>query len=902
MPDARERGVNRATADRTGARRRRLVIGRWLVDPSADEISADGRVVKLEPQNMRLLLALAEQPGEVLTIQELLDLVWGDLVVTPNSVYQAVAQLRRQLGDAADEPAYIQTVHRKGYRLTAAVRQLVQSEPGATADGGAGTAGAGVGAGSAGDAFADAGAAVETPAHAAADRGGAAADGAATAADAAAHAPAGAATGADTAAADAAAAASDRGASARGAVRDLADATVDAGADAAAREAVSVASAAPAATSAGPPVRAVAVPGDGAASPSPSPALRRRFVIGGAVVAAGAAGLGLWVAQGPTQAPGAKPRLAVLPFDDPSPGRVELPMARGLALDVAGALGRRSDLVLVAAESVQALAEGVAPAEAAARLQARYLLLGELRRQARRIEVAVRLVEPPRAAPLWERGFAEPEEAAVRLPERIAREAAAALGLPVVAASAAASAATADRSPTEAYELYVLGRDAWRPKTTEAFIKAREYFQRGIDADPSFAPNHAGLGWTWIGQATTGAGLPLPRAVALATPAFEKALRLDPDLANALAGKAQLHALAGEFDSARGLLEHAIRVEPNLAQAHHTLGVVEFDSGHPQRAATHFERASALNPLSAAPLERMAIAQTLAGRMDAALDSARRAVAVEPRYPSGHWAIGIHGYATGDLVQAVSAYRQALEREPRRPYLWQQLGWLYADLGLPDAAADAFGRAVQQLPGVRWASVHAAVAWLARLGGPLRAERGSAPAALGLGTETVPEDGFAVDLMQFRLLAGLPADGPLLQRALDAAAARGETPVPGSWFVFQGLHRQLDLAAVRSALGQPVQGDLAAVESGLERLAAQGNRFHALHFHRARLAALRGRGTAALEALEAAAAAGARRRWWWQLDPVFAAVRTEAPLSARFAALVGRVDADLARQRQQLGY
>ena len=100
-----------------------LRVGRWRVDASADEIEADGRVVKLEPQNMRLLLTLAERPGQVVTTQELLDRVWRDLIVTPNSVYQAVAQLRKQLGDPADEPEYIQTVHRKGYRLIAEVRE-----------------------------------------------------------------------------------------------------------------------------------------------------------------------------------------------------------------------------------------------------------------------------------------------------------------------------------------------------------------------------------------------------------------------------------------------------------------------------------------------------------------------------------------------------------------------------------------------------------------------------------------------------------------------------------------------------------------------------------------------------------------------------------------------------------
>ena len=70
---------------------------------------------------MRLLLCLVERAGEVVSIDELLNQVWSGVVVSPDSVYQAVASLRRQLGDDAKEPAYIATVPRLGYRMVARV-------------------------------------------------------------------------------------------------------------------------------------------------------------------------------------------------------------------------------------------------------------------------------------------------------------------------------------------------------------------------------------------------------------------------------------------------------------------------------------------------------------------------------------------------------------------------------------------------------------------------------------------------------------------------------------------------------------------------------------------------------------------------------------------------------------
>src|SRR5215470_19494764 len=92
-------------------------MGPWRVDPTRDEISREATTVKLEPRTMRVLLCLAERAGEVVSVNQLLDTVWKDLVVTQYSVYQAIAVLRRALGDDPKSPAYIANVARRGYRL-----------------------------------------------------------------------------------------------------------------------------------------------------------------------------------------------------------------------------------------------------------------------------------------------------------------------------------------------------------------------------------------------------------------------------------------------------------------------------------------------------------------------------------------------------------------------------------------------------------------------------------------------------------------------------------------------------------------------------------------------------------------------------------------------------------------
>jgi len=98
-------------------------IGEWAVHPELDSISRGTETQKLEPRAMRLLLCLANSAGQVVSIDRLLAEVWTGVVVGSASVYEAVSQLRKILGDVDPKPTYIVTVTRKGYRLIAPVQR-----------------------------------------------------------------------------------------------------------------------------------------------------------------------------------------------------------------------------------------------------------------------------------------------------------------------------------------------------------------------------------------------------------------------------------------------------------------------------------------------------------------------------------------------------------------------------------------------------------------------------------------------------------------------------------------------------------------------------------------------------------------------------------------------------------
>jgi DNA-binding winged helix-turn-helix (wHTH) protein/Tol biopolymer transport system component len=104
----------------------RIRIGSWVASPALNLLENGGRSVKLEPRTMDVLAHLARRPGEVVSVEELLASVWQGVVVGEGSVYHAIKQLRQAFG--ADGTRYIETIPKRGYRLTAPVEELLPAE------------------------------------------------------------------------------------------------------------------------------------------------------------------------------------------------------------------------------------------------------------------------------------------------------------------------------------------------------------------------------------------------------------------------------------------------------------------------------------------------------------------------------------------------------------------------------------------------------------------------------------------------------------------------------------------------------------------------------------------------------------------------------------------------------
>jgi TolB-like protein len=94
-------------------------FGQFELDLNSGELRKQGRKIKLQEQPCQILQMLLEHPGKVVTREELQQRIWPSdtFVDFDHGVYNAIQKLREALGDSAENPRFIETLSRRGYRF-----------------------------------------------------------------------------------------------------------------------------------------------------------------------------------------------------------------------------------------------------------------------------------------------------------------------------------------------------------------------------------------------------------------------------------------------------------------------------------------------------------------------------------------------------------------------------------------------------------------------------------------------------------------------------------------------------------------------------------------------------------------------------------------------------------------
>jgi len=230
----------------------------------------------------------------------------------------------------------------------------------------------------------------------------------------------------------------------------------------------------------------------------------------------------------------------------------------------------------------------------------------------------------------------------------------------------------------EAYTLYLRAMQLYHIDIRSNITEAVELFQEAISRDSTFARAYSGLALALNWSALYG---DYSENVRKAQVAAQKALELEPDLAEAHAALALAYQQMDRDEDAISESKNAIRINPNYADPYVTLGMTYASVGKLEDGLEALQKGYSLNPLHLPLSWNLASLLQLTGRERGAFEVIERA---RISHPESFWAycMIIEFYLLkGDFVKAQEALDAGLKVNPGERYLLMNQGRLYAMTG-----------------------------------------------------------------------------------------------------------------------------------------------------------------------------------------------------------------------------
>jgi TolB-like protein/Tfp pilus assembly protein PilF len=244
---------------------------------------------------------------------------------------------------------------------------------------------------------------------------------------------------------------------------------------------------------------------------------------------------------------------------------------------------------------------------------------------------------------------------------------------------------------SEAYRLYLEGRQLWYGRTTEGLKKSIELFQQAIAADPNYALAYSGLADTYNVGPSYNIGITSKQGSELALESSRKALELNDSLPEAHASRAMALAVGMKWNEAETEFRRAIELNPNYATAHYFYG---FSCLAPEKridaALDEFRTALSLDPLSSIVNTNYAVVLMYAHRYPESEAQFQKVLAQDPNFWPAHFKLSQLYATTGRFADAVRELRK-VPNQPGIPIFEDAEGYekLNLAVGLTDRTAAA---------------------------------------------------------------------------------------------------------------------------------------------------------------------------------------------------------------------
>ena len=423
---------------------------------------------------------------------------------------------------------------------------------------------------------------------------------------------------------------------------------------------------------------------------------------GGAAVLATAA---LLLRARKAQAPAATataPSIAVLPFLDLSPAQDQGHFCDGIADEILTALSTVPGLrVAGRSSSFQFKGRQVDDRQVGRELGVATLLDGAVRKAGNRVRVSARLVGSSDGYQLWSEIFDRSLEDIFAIQEEIARAVVRSLR-PRLLPAGEGRLTRAGTHNTQAYEMYLRGRQFLMSLSENGYRFARQMFKGAIEIDPDFAQAYAGIADT--DHFILSWHLDAAHAEALRKEALEasaEAVRLDSGLAEAHVARGNVLSYESRSGEAEAAFRRALELNPSLPHAHYFYARHLFGSGRLAEAAREFEKTISLEPDDYATAALLVSIHKGRGDLEAAAVAGRRGLAaVERRLrlnPDDVRALYMGGgmeVRFGSRARGLDYLARAVETSPDDFATLYNVACAYADVGEVDRALEALDRAV----------------------------------------------------------------------------------------------------------------------------------------------------------------------------------------------------------------
>lgn len=349
--------------------------------------------------------------------------------------------------------------------------------------------------------------------------------------------------------------------------------------------------------------------------------------------------------------------VAVLPFSNLSPEAEQQYFCDGMTEDIINALTAISELQVIGRTTMFALEPALHdPREIGTRLGAGTIVEGSVRKAGELLRVSAKIIDSETRQTRWSQVFDRQTQDVFAIEDEIADSIAGVLRITVRAVEPRDVPRMAPS--TEAYALYLKGRQAWNLMTRAGFSSAIELFSRAISLYPDYAPPYSGLAYTYMWLSLWGAMRPA-EALPKCRDAARQALRLDPRWAAAYASLgASEFFFEKNYQEGLTLLKKAIALQPSYAIAHQLYGSFLMILGRFEEAVAPLERSVHLDPLSLRTNRTLGSLYYVMGRWKEAEYWIKVALAVRPDAPESHFLLARVYLQQGQMDKALTEARK----------------------------------------------------------------------------------------------------------------------------------------------------------------------------------------------------------------------------------------------------